>query len=210
MSRIALLLLLCAVLSPVHAAVPDFSNVPAGDAEAFLPVDKAFSFSVTPAGDNRLALAWKIAPGYALYKGRIEALAPSAPEGVRLAPLAFSSPTFIKNDPSFGPVVVFHDEARGTLELAAVPKALAGGDLHVQVRYQGCADAGLCYPPQTADLSLRMVATANAVPAAAVPAPPEAEMAAPEAAEEEPAQPELLPEDPGAAPAAPAGAAAPL
>lgn len=154
---------------PVLAAVPDFSGV-ASD-EEFLPVEQAFRLESAVAGDNRLSLRWVIAPGYALYKARISADIGGAQDGgTRVGPLQFLSPSVFKQDPSFGRMEVFHDEARAVLEVLNVPPAAAGKTLMVQVRYQGCADAGLCYPPQTASLPLTVVASAVVTPPAAVPA----------------------------------------
>lgn len=146
---------------PVQAAVPDFSAV--ASEEEFLPVEQAFRLESASAGDNRVGLRWVIAPGYALYKARMSAAidAASAP-GVEVAGLQFLSPTVFKDDPSFGRMEVFHDEARAEVEARNVPAGMAGKQLMVDVRYQGCADAGLCYPPQTVRLPLALVASASA------------------------------------------------
>ncbi len=156
---------------PAQAAVPDFSAV--ASEEEFLPVEQAFRLETAVAGDNRLGLRWVIAPGYALYKARMSAAvdAESAP-GVELAGLHFLSPTVFKDDPSFGRMEVFHDEARAVLEARNVPAGLAGQQLMVDVRYQGCADAGLCYPPQTVRLPLALVASATSATATPTPVLP--------------------------------------
>lgn len=168
-------LMLLGLTGPLRAAdVPDFSAV-AGE-EEFLPVEQAFHFKAAPDGKNGLRLEWKIAPGYALYKDRL-ATGVTRPAGVTLAPLAFASPSAFKQDPSFGRVAVFHDQLKATLRLDAVPAAAAGKPVELWVRYQGCADAGLCYPPQTVKLTLSApeAATGSAAPAvtaaSATPAP---------------------------------------
>lgn len=163
------LCMLLALATGAHAGVPDFSNIGDGDTEEFLPVGQAFRFSSHEDGDNRLALEWKVAPGYALYKGRIEARVLS-PAGVELAPPAFSTQAVFKNDPSFGRVAVFHDNARAVLELATVPATMAGQPVKVRLSYQGCADAGLCYPPQTTDLVISNPVAVTASVADAAPA----------------------------------------
>lgn len=150
---------------PAHAAVPDFSGV-ASD-EEFLPVEQAFCLESAVAGDNRLSLRWVIAPGYALYKARMSAGIEGVQDGgTRIGALQFLSPSTFKDDPSFGRMEVFHEEARAVLEVQDVPAAAAGKTLTVQVRYQGCADAGLCYPPQTARVPVTLVA--SPAPAASV------------------------------------------
>lgn len=85
---------------PAHAGIPDFSGV-AGE-EEFLPVEQAFRLEKAVAGDNRVSLRWVVAPGYALYKARMNAVAVRPAEGVALAPLQFLSPGVFKDDPSFG------------------------------------------------------------------------------------------------------------
>lgn len=174
---LTLMLWLGVQVLPAHAAIPDFSGV--ATEEEFLPVEQAFRLETTTAGDNRVGLRWVIAPGYALYKARMSAgIQETPPPGVQLSALQFLSPTVFKDDPSFGRMEVFHDEARAVLEARNVPAAMAGKQLMVEVRYQGCADAGLCYPPQTVSLPVSLVASAvqaspvPVVPAAVTPAAP--------------------------------------
>lgn len=158
---LTMLLLLGLQVVPAHAQIPDFSGV-AGD-EEFLPVEQAFRLERAVAGDNRVSLRWVVAPGYALYKARMSAVPIRPADGVALAPLQFLSPGVFKNDPSFGRMEVFHDEARALLTVQKVPAAAAGQTLSVQVNYQGCADAGLCYPPQTVTVPVTLVATLDGV-----------------------------------------------
>lgn len=50
-------------------------------------------------------------------------------------------------DPYFGPQEIY----RGSFEMR-IPYSAAGAPparIKLELRYQGCADAGLCYPPQT-------------------------------------------------------------
>ncbi|MDO7565190.1 MAG: hypothetical protein MUR45_01220, partial [OM182 bacterium] len=109
-------------------------------AQTFLPVDQAFQFTALSVNEQ-LLLRWQIAPGYYLYRDRLRlvqdgvAVQVVLPEGVE------------KLDETFGLVRVYH----GTLELA-VPLNEASGP--VQVEYQGCAEAGLCYPPRLQSVPL--------------------------------------------------------
>ncbi|MFN3586712.1 MAG: protein-disulfide reductase DsbD, partial [Moraxellaceae bacterium] len=153
-----------------QAAVPDFSAVVADD--EFLPVEQAFRPETLTLADNHLRLRWTIAPGYALYRERIQVTAANAPEGVVLAAPTFLTASVIKNDPNFGQVAVFHDEAVADLRVSAVPAAADGQLLTLTVRYQGCADDGLCYPPQQLTLRMPLATLAAASAAEAPPAPP--------------------------------------
>jgi thiol:disulfide interchange protein DsbD len=54
------------------------------------------------------------------------------------------------DDEHFGPTVVYRGLLEAELPLNQLPK----GKYSLTVSYQGCADAGLCYPPQTRTLEL--------------------------------------------------------
>ena len=112
----------------------------------FLPVDQALPFSYRTDGDA-LILEWDIAPEHYLYKSRISVTPVSA--DLSLGELEFDRPGIITNDEFFGEMAVFYDpvQARQPIQL---PAGVTEAEL--QVSYQGCASAGLCYPPQTRDL----------------------------------------------------------
>ena len=108
----------------------------------FLPPDVAWHFAAFADGPDRVRLVWEMADGYYLYRTRIKAETSS--DRAQLGALAM--PTgHIKEDQYFGKQEVYHHQLTATL-----PVARAGGttvDLPLKVTYQGCADAGLCYPP---------------------------------------------------------------
>jgi thiol:disulfide interchange protein DsbD len=112
----------------------------------FLPVDQALPFNYRTDGDA-LILKWDIAPEHYLYKSRISVTSVSA--DISLGELSFERPGVITNDEFFGEMAVFYDpvQARQPIQL---PPGVTEAEL--QVSYQGCASAGLCYPPQTRDL----------------------------------------------------------
>lgn len=173
MPRVLLFLLacLCFWAEPAFAEVPDFSQVTASEADEFLPVEQAFVFSSEVAGPNHLRLHWKVLPGYALYRDRMQ-LSVLSPSGVVAAPLRFAGAPVFKNDPSFGRVAVFHDEVTAELELVTVPESATGGSAEVRLAYQGCADAGVCYPVQRVTLKLAALqAVDKPLPAALTPPP---------------------------------------
>lgn len=130
-----------------------------GDSPDFLPVDQAlpFSFSSEP---GTLLLDWNIAPGHYLYRHRIS-VTPVTP-GVEVGTPSFSLPGDTTEDEFFGEVTVFHDPVQ-----ARVPVSLPDGarEATLKVSYQGCAKAGLCYPPQTREV-LYYPGTAAGTPAA--------------------------------------------
>jgi thiol:disulfide interchange protein DsbD len=123
------------------------SNTTAPSAEtaeepAFLKVDQAFQFT-SETVDDGIILKWKIAEHYYLYKGRTKFKAVHA-NAILGAP-RFSTEGEPKEDPYFGQVHTIHD----SLEVF-LPVKLAKGanEAEIKVSYQGCAEAGLCYPPK--------------------------------------------------------------
>jgi thiol:disulfide interchange protein DsbD len=109
----------------------------------FLPPDVAFRVSASVDG-NLVRVRWVIADGYYLYRQRIGIKAQS-PD------LVLTEPTLpkgiLKTDPYFGNQEIYHQQVEAT---AAYTLIDAGAHpLEIKVTYQGCAEAGLCYPPIT-------------------------------------------------------------
>ncbi|WP_296255257.1 MULTISPECIES: protein-disulfide reductase DsbD [unclassified Pseudomonas] len=121
----------------------------------FLPVGQAFMFSSERLQSGETRLYWQIAEGYYLYQKRLkfdglgDDQQPSLPAGEA------------HNDEYFGEQQVY----RQGLELL-LPASASG---QVTVGWQGCADAGLCYPPQT-----RVIAVGDGVQVIAAQAPDQA------------------------------------
>lgn len=117
-----------------------------GNESGFLPVDEALPFSYTTSEDG-VILRWDIEPGHYLYRERISVSTASAQVG--LGEPVYSSPGVATTDEYFGDVTVFFDPVE-----ARVPVTLPAGvkEAQLSVTYQGCAKAGLCYPPQTREV----------------------------------------------------------
>lgn len=112
------------------------SLVQAEDDPEFLPVDEAFEFNFEQQGEN-LIVSWTIAPQYYLYRDKIKFAAIDSTIG------DFDFPTsVIVEDEYFGKSHVFRQQVS-----LSVPLKKIGANGEIKVRYQGCADAGLCYPP---------------------------------------------------------------
>jgi thiol:disulfide interchange protein DsbD len=125
----------------------------------FLPVDDAFQPRLTVIDGNTLEISIQVAPGYYLYKDKIAAETLS--DRVQLGKLDLPAGE-MKTDPYFGDMEVYHNDVFANLPLArATPESL---DLELQVKYQGCADGGICYMPVTRTLSVSLP-TATAVTA---------------------------------------------
>jgi len=106
----------------------------------FLPVNKAFVFSAEPLPSGETRLQWKIADTYYLYQKRFKfdgldpAKTPVLPQGLE------------HSDEFFGATQVYRDSVA-----IVIPAGTSG---QVKVSWQGCADAGLCYPPQSQTVDL--------------------------------------------------------
>ena len=106
-------------------------------------MEQAFPLTTTLANGELLA-TWNSADGYYLYQHRI-----FLQQGdTRLEPIYFSLPGIEKDDEAFGLVTAFY----GPLEVRFDLGNLQPGE--VILHHQGCADAGLCYPPQRQRLTL--------------------------------------------------------
>ncbi|MFC7294184.1 protein-disulfide reductase DsbD [Marinobacter aromaticivorans] len=117
-----------------------------GQGSEFLPVDEALPLTHTTE-ENAIALFWDITPGHYLYRERISIKA--LDEGASAGTPQFSSPGTETEDEYFGKTTVFFDPVE-----ARVPVTLPDNvnEARFEVTYQGCAEAGLCYPPQTREV----------------------------------------------------------
>jgi thiol:disulfide interchange protein DsbD len=147
-----LLLSFCFFSSVVMAQ----TSAPLGDLFAdepeFLQVDEAFQFDFAQQGDQ-LILSWKIADGYYLYKKQFKTVVKQAELGMPVFPVAEQI-----EDEFYGLSDVFRNQLDITY-----PVVSSVQDGIVKIRYQGCADAGLCYPPTTKEVYLNQVGNASAV-----------------------------------------------
>lgn len=138
------LLVICFLASPTSAE--NFLNKSSNAfAEPdFLPVDQAFEFNQI-AADDSLNVSWQIAPEYYLYKDRIKIITDNP--SVTLGDATFSQSGEQKDDPNFGLVTVFHNLVEMSVPVVLDSKGQPG-IFEFTITYQGCAEAGLCYPPQ--------------------------------------------------------------
>jgi len=108
-----------------------------------LPPDTAFRVGAHIDGPV-VRVRWVIADGYYLYKQKMQ-IAAESPD-LTLGNASFPSGT-VKNDPYLGSQEIFMHRVEAT-----VPYLRTDGGAHpleIKVTYQGCAEAGLCYPPIT-------------------------------------------------------------
>lgn len=125
---------LIALASPAHAV----------DEKDLLPPTQAFRASVESVDANTLNVHFAVAEGYYLYRDRIkitsqpdQAFTTAFPQGKQ------------KNDPNFGKVEIYPRN----LDVRLVSDKPWPASPQLTVRMQGCAEVGVCYPPQTVKLT---------------------------------------------------------
>ncbi len=116
----------------------------------FLPAHEAFVLDAMALEADAIEVRWSIAPGYYLYQHRL------AIEAVQPADLALdwrAPPGRKFTDEHFGPVEIYQQQL-------SLPVALSTSATTVtlKIQYQGCAEAGLCYPPQERHLTVDLPA----------------------------------------------------
>lgn len=147
MHRLLLLALYLLFTAVAHADAKLFT--PIAVKPVFLSQEEAFAFSWSRVDSGSIVLRWAVAPGYYLYRDRM-AVRPLGKELEALLP-----PGEPHTDQFFGEVQIYRQQAQ-----IVVPKSRND---QLQISWQGCADAGLCYSPVTItiDLSAGQVMTAD-------------------------------------------------
>ena len=114
--------------------------------QEFLPPDQAFKMSVSSLGNKQVQITWDISSGYYLYMGMFEfstdvettnIINAEMPDGLK------------KKDEFFGDVDVYYQSTYAKLTFDNISE-----NTNLIIKYQGCADAGLCYPPIKKTISL--------------------------------------------------------
>ncbi len=134
-------------------------------AQEFLDPAIAFKPSVRALDGQTIEVRYEIAKGYYLYRDKFRFR-------VDGETVALGEPGYPKgkehNDENFGKVEVYYNSVAIRVP---VERNLSGPlPLKLQVTSQGCADAGVCYPPQTQALDIELPDPASAPPASVAPA----------------------------------------
>ncbi|MDO8863868.1 protein-disulfide reductase DsbD [Haliea sp. E1-2-M8] len=138
---LASLLWLCSSLSLAQLPTGDPGAITFSQPE-FLPVEEAYQLEVEAQPSGDLRLYWRIADTYYLYQHAFEFSLESAGNTI---PLTAQLPEALeRHDEFFGDVQVYYLDADVRLQVSDAPEYA-----RLTVKSQGCADAGLCYPPRT-------------------------------------------------------------
>ncbi|MFA9597083.1 protein-disulfide reductase DsbD [Citrobacter telavivensis] len=132
----------------------------------FVPADQAFAFDFQQ-NQHDLNLTWQVKDGYYLYRKQISI----TPAQAEIAEVTLPAGVW-HEDEFYGKSEIY----RNTLTIpVTINQAQSGATL--TVTYQGCADAGFCYPPESKTVPLSAVIASvdpkPATPAAAQPPQPE-------------------------------------
>ena len=121
------------------------------DSADLLPPDQAFQFTAKVNKVDRLLLSWDIANGYYLYRHKFKFV--SLTPGIKLGEQTFPA-GHTKHDEFFGNVEIYRDHLEAEMLLQRQDPKL--NKLMLEVTFQGCADAGVCYMPirQTVSVDL--------------------------------------------------------
>lgn len=176
-SRVLLLLLLLPLVVQAQswlASVPDQGN------SEFLDAEDVFRVETTINEGGRIALRGRIAPGYYLYRQQLKLVAND-----KNLPLTLPHGKE-KVDEFFGRTEVYYGDVG--------MEADVGNTTSATLHWQGCAEGGICYPPQTLLINIPPAPKAAAIKAAVIPATSsavvEAKAGTLKPATESPAQPE--------------------
>ncbi|UQW66889.1 protein-disulfide reductase DsbD [Pseudomonas avellanae] len=153
MRRLLCLMLLILALPASAAGLLDSRPSPTlgggtlDNSKDFLPVRQAFQLSLIETTPESIKLRLVATDGYYLYRHRFQFRTEPADIGLGQAQLPKGEQ---KHDEYFGDVEVYH----GILDIDLPRKPGEQRPFTLVVTYQGCADKGLCYPPETERLSI--------------------------------------------------------
>jgi len=126
--------------------------------DAFLDPERAFVLTVNLSNDtgdnNGITAHWDIARGYYLYRDKFQFRILS-PNSIKPA-LPVSPAGKKKYDEYFGEMEVYYRQL--DIQLPLLYKSQKAITAQLEISYQGCADAGFCYPPISKTIELLLPA----------------------------------------------------
>lgn len=156
--RVLLFAFFCLLHLPAYAGL--FSNSESGNQTTsannnanFLPIEQAFIVQATENPDNTVSIRFSNADGYYLYRHRLSFS--TATLGVDLGTAQLPDGQ-ARTDPFFGDVEAYY----GTVEVTLPIDNPNNLPYTLDVGYQGCADLGLCYPPEIHSFKLNNASSA--------------------------------------------------
>ena len=118
-------------------------NIFTSKQSSFLKTDEAFILSIKETSNEKTLINFEIAKGYYLYKDKIKIFR----NNEELVKINFPDPE-IKEDEFFGKSEIY--DKTFTLQIS-----LKEDTNFLEIHYQGCAEKGLCYPPNSKKIKLK-------------------------------------------------------
>ena len=139
----------CAVAA-LAIAIPVFGQIDP------LPPERAFRFTARALNPQTIEARFAIADGYYLYRDKIHFSVEPATAGLGVPPLPEGK---IKEDQFFGRVETYRG---GLIVNLSLKNAAVGHKVVILAESQGCADLGICYPPQVQRVTVALPAASAA------------------------------------------------
>ena len=139
----------CAALA-LAIAVPVFGQIDP------LPPERAFRFTARALNPQTIEARFAIADGYYLYRDKIHFSVEPATAGLGVPPLPEGK---VKEDQFFGRVETYRG---GLMVNLSLKNAAVGEKVVIVAESQGCADLGICYPPQVQQVTITLPAASAA------------------------------------------------
>lgn len=138
-----------------------FSSDKSATQPKFLPVNEAFQVSSSSkpvSNGTRLSINFDITPEHYVYRDQIKL---TLPAGVSAAPFTFSQKPVSIDDPTFGQVLVFDQANMVATTILTNSNGKSLDNAAVTIGWQGCAKAGLCYPPEKINTTVNIAAASQ-------------------------------------------------
>ena len=149
------------------ADVATLTNLGKGaQSDGFLAPEEAFQVEAHATAPDRIEISYRIAKGYYLYRNKLKFSTPANDRAALGQPALPEGES--KTDEYFGTQQVYHQDF-----VAQLPVSRGGAatlTLPVKLTWQGCADAGLCYPPSSRVFEVALPAADGSASAGPLPA----------------------------------------
>ncbi|WII94627.1 sulfite exporter TauE/SafE family protein [Moraxella haemolytica] len=143
----ALMVVTLGTSAPATAQGEGLSALFGQKSQRFLPVHEAFKVKVHTEGTEIVAV-FRVTPEHYLYRDKLSL---RLPNGVQASKWQFDKTATMMDDPTFGRVAVFEEDVVARAMLTG-----ASSETTASLRWQGCAKAGLCYPPELSKFELNL------------------------------------------------------
>ena len=146
--------------SSLQSTTNIFGDISAQD--ELLPPELAYLPQILSASDSEITLRWQIEPGYYLYRDKLSFDLENVPQAT--IETVNLDPGVDQYDDFFGNVKVLRESATAQILLASDGTLSNLKNANLLIKYQGCADIGVCFPPSETKLPLSFssVATSTA------------------------------------------------